>query len=179
MSRTDRHFTGPPDAYEQLGERMSKPSVKQHLAAIRMLFDYLVIGQVVPFNPAAAVRGPKYVLKTGKTPVLNRDEVRQLFEAIDISTIAGLRDRALMGVLVYTFARIGAAVQMDVGDYYQQGSAGGCDFTRRAGRIMLYRYIIRLRNSWTPISSRAEWPVIHALLSSGQWIVTGNFPRSD
>lgn len=106
---------------EHLGREVSKPTVKQHLAAIRMLFDYLVIGQVVPFNPASAVRGPRYVLNTGKTPVLNREEVRQLFDTIDTTTISGLRDRALIGVLVYTFARIEATVRMDVGDYYQQG----------------------------------------------------------
>ena len=55
---------------EQIGREVSKPTVKQHLAALRMLGDYLVTGQVLPFNPAAAVRGPKYVIKTGKTPVL-------------------------------------------------------------------------------------------------------------
>ena len=54
----------------------SKPSVKQHLAAIRMLFDYLVTGQVIPFNPAASVRGPKYAIKRGKTPVLRPEEAR-------------------------------------------------------------------------------------------------------
>ena len=52
------------------------PSVKQQLAAVRMLFDLLVIGQVVPMNPAAAVRGPKHVVKTGKTPVLDAGEWR-------------------------------------------------------------------------------------------------------
>ena len=52
---------------EQLQIDVSAPSVKQQLAAIRMLFDWLVIGQVVPNNPAAAVRGPKHVVKTGKS----------------------------------------------------------------------------------------------------------------
>src|SRR3989304_5212687 len=56
----------------------SPPSVKQHLAAIRMMFDWLVIGQVVPFNPASSVRGPKYVVKKGKTPVMKADEARAL-----------------------------------------------------------------------------------------------------
>src|SRR5207244_1907916 len=51
---------------EQLGERLSKPSVKQHLAAIKMLFDFLVIGQVIPTNPASSVRGPRYSIKKGK-----------------------------------------------------------------------------------------------------------------
>lgn len=106
---------------EQLGREHSAPTVKQHLAAIRMLFDYLVVGQIIPFNPAAAVRGPKHVVKKGKTPVLNAEETRQLIEGIKLETIAGLRDRALIGVMVYSFARVGAVVGMDVGDYYQNG----------------------------------------------------------
>ncbi|VTR94188.1 integrase : Site-specific recombinase XerD OS=Singulisphaera acidiphila (strain ATCC BAA-1392 / DSM 18658 / VKM B-2454 / MOB10) GN=Sinac_7582 PE=4 SV=1: Phage_int_SAM_1: Phage_integrase [Gemmata massiliana] len=105
---------------EHLGRELSKPSVKQHLAALRMLFDYLVTG-IVPFNPVSPVRGPKYVLKSGKTPVMNRDEVRQLFAALAGPMIADLRDRALIGVLVYSFARVSAVLHMDVGDYYQQG----------------------------------------------------------
>src|SRR6266849_251148 len=56
---------------EQLGAKMAKPSVKQHLAAVRQLFDYLVTGGILPSNPAGAVRGPKYVVKRGKTPVLS------------------------------------------------------------------------------------------------------------
>jgi len=55
---------------EALGKDFEKPTVKQHLAAIRMLFDWLVTGQVVATNPAHAVRGPKHVVKTGKTTVL-------------------------------------------------------------------------------------------------------------
>ena len=69
---------------EQLGESHDKPTVKQHLAAIRMLFDWLVIGQVVPMNPAASVRGPKHVVKKGKTPVLSPDEARATLDSIDL-----------------------------------------------------------------------------------------------
>ena len=106
---------------EQLGQEVAKPTVKQHLAAIRMLFDWLVIGQIVPFNPAASVRGPKYVVKRGKTPVLTAAEARELLDAIDIGTIAGLRDRALIGVMVYSFARVSAVAGMNAGDYFPQG----------------------------------------------------------
>lgn len=67
---------------EQLGLDMAKPSVKQHLAAIRQLFDYLVTGGFLPSNPAGAVRGPKYVVKRGKTPVLSADQARQLLARI-------------------------------------------------------------------------------------------------
>jgi len=106
---------------EQLGQEIAAPTVKQHLAAIRMLCDYLVVGQVIAFNPAAAVRGPKHVVKKGKTPVLNAEETRQLLAAINLGTIGGLRDRALIGVMVYSFARVGAVVGMDVEDYRQNG----------------------------------------------------------
>ena len=106
---------------EQLSSALSAPSVKQHLAALRMLFDWLVVGQVLPFNPASSVRGPKHVVKAGKTPVLSAAETRALLDGIDVTTLAGLRDRALLGVLVYSFARVTAAVSMRVADYYTQG----------------------------------------------------------
>jgi site-specific recombinase XerD len=106
---------------EAIGRELSRPSVKQHLAALRMLGDYLVVGQVIPSNPAAPVRGPKYVVKKGKTPVLNGDEARQLLESIPADTIGGLRDRALIALMVYSFARISAALAMNVADYAQQG----------------------------------------------------------
>lgn len=106
---------------ELLTQELGLSSVKMHLAAIRKMFDYLVVGQAVPVNPAAAVRGPKYVVKKGKTPVLAADEARQLLDAIDVSSISGLRDRALIGVMVYSFARVSAVVGMNVDDYFAQG----------------------------------------------------------
>ena len=105
---------------ETLGREFSPPTVKQWLAAVRMLFDWLVVGQVLAVNPAAAVRGPKYVVRTGKTPVLAAAEARQLLDGIDTETVVGLRDRALIGLLVFTFARIGAALGMNVADVYWQ-----------------------------------------------------------
>ena len=97
------------------------PTIKQHFAAIRRLFDWLVVGQVVPSNPTAAVREPTHIVKTGKTPVLQPAEVRLLLDSIDTSAVGGLRDRALLGVMIYSFARVSAVVNMDVDDYYQQG----------------------------------------------------------
>jgi site-specific recombinase XerD len=107
---------------EELQQHRSAPTVKQHLAAVRMLFDWLVTGQVVRVNPAASVRGPKYVTKKGKTPVLTADECRRLLQSIDTSTISGLRDRALIGIMVYSFARVSATVAMNVGDFYPSGT---------------------------------------------------------
>lgn len=67
---------------ERLGKELARPSVKQNLAAIRMLFDWLVVGQVVPFNPASSVRGPRFTSMKGKMPVLSAEEARQLLDAI-------------------------------------------------------------------------------------------------
>lgn len=106
---------------EQLQASMAKPSVKQHLAAIRMLFDWLVTGQVLATNPAHAVRGPKHVVKRGKSPVLTSDQARQLLDSIDTSTVIGLRDRALIGIMTFAFARVGAVVGMRVEDYFANG----------------------------------------------------------
>jgi site-specific recombinase XerD len=105
---------------ETLQLRLSAPSVKQCLAAIRMLFDWLVVGQVIAVNPASPVRGPKYSVKKGKTAVLSAEEARKLLDSIDPSSHLGLRDRALIALMVYTFSRIGAALQMKVEDVYTQ-----------------------------------------------------------
>src|SRR3954447_8061986 len=102
---------------QELKTRLATPSVKQHLAAIRMLFDWLVTGQVIPANPAASVKAPKHVVKKGKTPVLSAQDARTLLDSIDTTTLLGLRDRALIGVMVFSFARIGAVLGMKVEDY--------------------------------------------------------------
>lgn len=104
-----------------LGGTHEKPTVKQHLAAVRMMFDWLVVGQVLALNPAHAVRGPKHVIKRGKTSVLTTVEARQLLDSIDVSTVVGLRDRALIALMAYSFARVSAAIGMRVEDYYGQG----------------------------------------------------------
>src|SRR5450755_2147698 len=101
---------------ETLGKTHSAPGVKQQLAAVRMLFDWLIVGQVTPSNPASAVRGPTHVVKTGTTPVLEGKEWRRLIDAIPTNTVRDLRDRALIATLTYGFARIGAALKMRVED---------------------------------------------------------------
>lgn len=106
---------------ESLQERLATPSVKLHLAGIRMLFDWLVVGHVLASNPASPVRGPKHKVKKGKTPVLTAEEARALLDSIDPSSPIGLRDRALIALMVYTFARVGAALKMRIEDVYVQG----------------------------------------------------------
>ena len=114
--------------------KLSKPSIKQHLAAVRMLFDWLVVGQVMPMNPASSVRGPKYSIKRGKTPVLDAAEARRLLDSIplvrrvkgkdgvhEVPDLVGIRDRAIIGTMVYSFARVSAVCGMRVDDYYRNG----------------------------------------------------------
>ena len=112
----------------------SAPTVKQHLAAIRMLGDWLVVSQVLPVNPAAAVRGPKHVVTKGATPVLSPAEARRLLEAIDTGTLAGLRDRALVSVMLYSFARVSAVIGMRRQDYFRQESRGWLRLHEKGGK---------------------------------------------
>jgi site-specific recombinase XerD len=107
---------------ETLGKTHSAPGVKRQLAAVRMLFDWLITGQVAPSNPASAVRGPTHVVKTGTTPVLEGKEWRRLIDAIPSDTARDLRDRALIATLTYGLARIGAALKMRVEDLQSKGS---------------------------------------------------------
>ena len=99
----------------------SAPTVKQHLAAIRMLFDWLVTGHVLDVNPAGSVRGPKFSAKHGKTPVLTADQARTLLDSIDLEKPIGVRDRALLAVMIFSFARVSAVLAMRVEDYYPDG----------------------------------------------------------
>jgi site-specific recombinase XerD len=101
-------------------QECAAPTVTLRLAAIRHLFDWLVMGQVVPVNPTSAVRGPSHVVTAGKTPVLAPEEARLLIDSIEVTMIAGLRDRALIGLMVYSFARIGAALGMKIEDVFTQ-----------------------------------------------------------
>lgn len=134
---------------EQLTQKKSAPTVKQHLAAIRTCFDWLTSGGVIEFNPAASVRGPKYVVKRGKTPVLTAEEARHLLDSIKLRIgpepqpgeeekrrpdLIGLRDRALIGVMVYSFARVSAALGMKVEDYYTEGRRGWFRLHEKGGK---------------------------------------------
>jgi integrase/recombinase XerD len=120
---------------EQLGRTHAKPTVKQHLAAIRMLFDWLVTGHIMESNPAHAVRGPKHSVRKGKTSVLSAEEMHELLAAIDTTSLLGLRDRALIALMGYTFARVGAATGMKVEDYYVQKRRGWVRLHEKGGKV--------------------------------------------
>ena len=130
---------------QDLQGQLSPATVKQHLAALRVLFDWLVTGHILQLNPAHAVRGPKYSLKTGKTPVLTATEARALLDSIrtvqhsdgtesEEPLLLGLRDRALIGAMVYTFARVSAVLRMRVRDYFVQGRRGWVRLHEKGGK---------------------------------------------
>lgn len=132
---------------KHLERQFTPPTVKQHLAALRMLFDWLVIGQVIEVNPAHAVRGPKYVVRKGKTSVLTAEEARELLDSIPLvrntgrgrktksePSLVGLRDRALIAVMVYSFARINAVLEMEMRDYFVQGRRGWVRLHEKGGK---------------------------------------------
>ncbi|MGC3971634.1 MAG: tyrosine-type recombinase/integrase [Pirellulales bacterium] len=120
---------------EQLGTEASAPTVKQHLAAIRMLCDWLVVGQILPMNPAASVRGPKHVVKRGKTPVLTPDQAKLLLDSIETDTIVGLRDRALIATMIYSFARVSAVLGMNIEDHYADGKRWWIRLHEKGGKF--------------------------------------------
>ncbi len=129
---TPMHIAG---YVEQLGRVRSKATVKQHLAAIRMLFDWLVTGQIVASNPAHSVRGPKHSVKKGKTSVLDADEMHDLLASIDTGSLLGLRERALIALMGYTFARVSAAKGMKVEDFYVQNRRGWVRLQEKGGKV--------------------------------------------
>src|SRR5260221_14262258 len=95
----------------------SKPTVKQKLAAVRMLYDFLVVRQITASNPAHSVRG-KYVVKKGKTPVWSREDAKTLLDSIPKDSVSGLRGLALIPAMFYSFARASAVLKLKVDDYY-------------------------------------------------------------
>lgn len=98
------------------------------------LFDWLVAGGILATNPAHAVRGPKRVVKRGKTPVVTADQARAPIESIDTLNLVGLRDRALIGVMTYAFARVGAVVAMRVEDYFVNGKRWWARLHEKGGK---------------------------------------------
>jgi hypothetical protein len=134
---------------KSMGGGFEKSSVKQHLAAIRMLFDWLVVGEVVATNPANSVRGPKHVVKRGKTPVLTADQARELLDSIDVSTVVGQRDRAL--IASWPTASPASALPSPCASrtISRPASAGGCAFMKRVANGTK----CRRTTNWKPIST--------------------------
>ena len=109
-------------------------TVKQHLAAIRMLFDYFVSKQVLPSNPASVVRGPKHVVKKGKTPVIAAEDVKTLLDSLAGERLSERRDRALIATMLFSFARVGAVIKMTRADYVTRGKTDWLRLREKGGK---------------------------------------------
>jgi site-specific recombinase XerD len=120
---------------EDAGSRFAPQTVKQRLAAIRKLFDWLARHGVLEINPAAPVRGPAYTIKRGKTPILTAPEAKRLIESIEVDSLVGLRDRALISVMVYSFARVSAAVGMNLEDLVQTAGRSWLRLHEKGGKV--------------------------------------------
>src|SRR6266403_427369 len=132
----------------------SKPTVKQKLAAVRMLYDFLVVRQITPSNPAHSVRGPKYVVKKGKTPVWSREDAKTLLDSIPKDSVSGLRDLALI-----------AAAGLQNGEpLFQSVNSLGTAVTGRS----LNRY-----NAWAAIRKRAKAAGFLTPVGCHTWRATG------
>jgi len=112
----------------------SLPTVKQHFSALRMLFAWFVERGITERNPVREVKTAKFSRGEGKTPALSVEEVQQLFESFDTESLVGLRDRALIGVMAYTFARVEAATSIRIRDYIQQGRRSFIRLREKGGR---------------------------------------------
>jgi integrase len=113
----------------------SKPTQKLHLAAIRQFFDRLVIRHAVILNPAASVKGPKHQVSEGKTPAITPEQARHVLHSGDTSHVVGLRDRAIIGVLIYTAARGGAVAKLRLRDFYTDGRQYLFRFDEKGGKV--------------------------------------------
>ena len=112
----------------------SATTKNQALAALRHFFDALVQRHVVPLNSFASVRGVKYSVTEGKTAEISIEQARKLFRSIDVSTPMGLRDRAVLGVLAYTGARVGAVAKLRLSDYRNTGEQRSLRFREKGGK---------------------------------------------
>jgi site-specific recombinase XerD len=121
--------------FQKLEQEVSVASVKQHLSALKHMFDFFVTEGVSPFNPVASVKGPKYSPKHGKTPHLTPEETRALFESVEGEGLKDARDLAMLSVLFYAWVRVSALCKLNVGDYRRVGDRYTLRFKEKGGKV--------------------------------------------
>jgi integrase/recombinase XerD len=119
-----------------------------------MLFDCLVTGPIIPVNQAHSVRGPRHSMSKGATSVLSSEEATVLFTNMDISSVVGLRDRAILAVMIYTFAGVGAVVALNLEDYFPRRNARGFACPRKTAKSMKCPAITSSKPISMPTASR-------------------------
>lgn len=117
-----------------LRKKTSVPTSKQHLAGLRHFFDGLVTRHVILLNPALSVRGERYAVVEGKTPEITVAHARKLLASIDPSHLVGLRDRAIIAILIYTASRAGAVATLRRGSFYYAGDQQMLHFDEKGGK---------------------------------------------
>jgi site-specific recombinase XerD len=116
------------------GLELATPTKKLRLAALRKFFDLLVVRHVVVLNPAASVRAERYSVIEGKTPEIAARQARDLLRSVDPSTLVGLRDRAIIAVLIYTAARVGAVAKLTMKSLKHDGTQYALRFSEKGGK---------------------------------------------
>lgn len=116
------------------GLELATPTKKLRLAALRKFFDLLVVRHVVVLNPAASVRAERYSVVEGKTPEISAKQARDLLKSVDFSTLVGLRDRAVIAVLIYTAARVGAVAKLTMKGLKNDGTQYSLRFSEKGGK---------------------------------------------
>jgi site-specific recombinase XerD len=114
---------------------IAPPTRKVHLAALRRFFDQLVLRHVLLLNPALSVRGERYQVIEGKTPEISIEQARRLLRSIDTSHVVGLRDRAVIAILIYTAARVGAVAKLRRSDFYQSSEQYCLRLHEKGGKV--------------------------------------------
>jgi site-specific recombinase XerD len=155
---------------EQLIAEVAPATVNLHLSAIRELFSYLTINGVIAFSPASVVKGIKHVVRTGKTPVLSAEQTRRLFYSIDCSTLSGLRDRAIIATMVYTFARVQAVLSLEVKDYFVMRNQMWLRLHKKGGKehdVPVHPLLSEYLDAWLVAANITEGPLFHSAQKYG------------
>lgn len=149
------------------------PSKKLHLAAIRRFFDLLVQRHVIVLNPALSVRNERYSVEEGRTPEIGAGNARRLLESITGKDVIDLRDKALIGTLIYTAVRASALAALRVGDFTSDGTQHVLRFGEKGGKARtipvrhdLEQWILAYLTV-LPAGERSDTPLFRTIASSG------------
>ena len=112
----------------------SRSTQRQHLAAVRLLFDSLMMRGVVEYNPAARARPPRLIRESSHTSVFEEAEIVAFLDSISPDSLKNIRDKALFCVLLYSWCRVSALINLTVADYYERGGTRWFRFQEKRGK---------------------------------------------
>jgi integrase/recombinase XerD len=112
----------------------SRSTQRQHLAAVRLLIDSLLMRGVVEYNPAARARPPRLVRESSHTPVFEEAEIVAFLDSISLKSLKDIRDKAIFCVLLYSWCRVSALINLSVADYYERGGTRWLRFQEKRGK---------------------------------------------